>query len=72
MSPPSPVMDRVLFPDDESDGVSEVSSVSGLRPGQNYVQEIERIRNEIKGFQPIEPVDMEAPSPDMAEFSGSF
>ncbi|XP_012938156.1 centrosomal protein of 170 kDa protein B [Aplysia californica] len=62
------VMDRVLFPDEDND--TDISS--GLRIGQHYVQEIERIRNEIKGFQPIEPHDQEVASPEMAELSEQF
>ena len=61
-------MERVLFPEDDCE--TEVSS--GMRVGQNYVQEIERIRNEIKGFQPIEPHDQEIASPEMAELSEQF
>ena len=62
-------MDRVLFPDDDAE--SEASS-TGPRVGQNYVHEIARIRDEIKGFQPIEPIENEVASPEMAQLSGGL
>ncbi|KAL5008786.1 hypothetical protein ScPMuIL_014367 [Solemya velum] len=49
------VVDTVLFPDDE-----QGSEVSGLSRGEKrrYLQEIERIRSELAGFQPIEHADV--------------
>ena len=64
------MIDRVLFPvEDDTD--TDVSSGLRVMPTQqNYVHEIERIRNEIKGFQPIEP--HEEGSPEMLELSEQF
>ncbi|XP_069118336.1 centrosomal protein of 170 kDa-like isoform X3 [Argopecten irradians] len=44
------VMNKVLFPDEESD--SDTPRMTG-REKQEYLQEIERIRGELAGFQPI-------------------
>ncbi|XP_060062856.1 centrosomal protein of 170 kDa-like isoform X2 [Ylistrum balloti] len=44
------VMNKVLFPDEESD--CDTPRMTG-REKQEYLQEIERIRGELAGFQPI-------------------
>ncbi|XP_021359952.1 centrosomal protein of 170 kDa-like isoform X3 [Mizuhopecten yessoensis] len=44
------VMNKVLFPDEESD--SDTPRMTGQEK-QEYLQEIERIRGELAGFQPI-------------------
>ncbi|XP_033735294.1 centrosomal protein of 170 kDa protein B-like isoform X3 [Pecten maximus] len=44
------IMNKVLFPDEESD--SDTPRMTG-REKQEYLQEIERIRGELAGFQPI-------------------
>ena len=46
-------MNKVLFPDD-------VNSPDTSKEKHEYLQEIERIRNELAGFQPIETPRAEA------------
>jgi hypothetical protein len=65
------VIDRVLFP--EEDAESDVSGMSSTER-HKYYQEIERIRSELAGFQPIDhprplpPHNTDPGSPEMAQF----
>ena len=66
------VMDRALFPDEDTD-----TDVSGMSTSEKhkYFQEIERIRNELAGFQPIDGPRTESQdpgSPEMAELAKSI
>lgn len=65
-------MERALFPDEDTD--LDVSGMSS-REKHKYFQEIERIRNELAGFQPIDTprTDSQDPgSPEMAELGQDF
>ena len=63
-------MERALFPDEDTD--TDVSGMSSTEK-HKYFQEIERIRSELAGFQPIDnprATESQDPgSPEMAELS---
>lgn len=66
------VIDRALFPDEDTD--TDVSGMSS-KEKQKYFQEIERIRSELAGFQPIDTPRAEPQdpgSPEMAELAKDF
>ncbi|KAK7469618.1 hypothetical protein BaRGS_00036347 [Batillaria attramentaria] len=66
------VMERALFPDEDTD--TDVSGMSS-REKHKYFQEIERIRSELAGFQPIDTPRTESHdpgSPEMAELAQEF
>lgn len=63
------VIDRTLFQDEDTD--TDISGMSA-REKQKYFQEIERIRSELAGFQPIDTPRTESldpGSPEMAEIT---